>query len=216
VDEIVFQVGLILPTTLVSPTDMERLQIMFMSMGEPLLNPHIYQALRDLHQAYPNAELLISTIAPKVPFTKLFEVSREIDKIGLQFSIHASTNEVRNKLIPFKKKLTLEEISSMGLAWHLHTGRFPFLNYIADASTSKADADRLAALFPPMVWQATVSVLCATDGKPRTEDAGQASRFAGLLLEHGFSTRIFDPAGQDTIGGGCGQLWFVQDWMKKR
>jgi hypothetical protein len=24
---------------------------------------------------------------------------------------------------------------------------------------------------------------------------------------------VFDPAGQDTIGGGCGQLWFVQNWM---
>ena len=34
------------------------------------------------------------------------------------------------------------------------------------------------------------------------------------LSEHGFSTRMFDPAGQDDIGGGCGQLWFVQDWMK--
>jgi 23S rRNA (adenine2503-C2)-methyltransferase len=31
----------------------------------------------------------------------------------------------------------------------------------------------------------------------------------------GFSTRCFDPAGQDDIGGGCGQLWFVQDWMRK-
>jgi 23S rRNA (adenine2503-C2)-methyltransferase len=25
----------------------------------------------------------------------------------------------------------------------------------------------------------------------------------------------FNPAGQDDIGGGCGQLWFVQDWMRK-
>ena len=35
------------------------------------------------------------------------------------------------------------------------------------------------------------------------------------MLHKGFSTRMFDPAGQDDIGGGCGQLWFVQDWMKK-
>lgn len=26
---------------------------------------------------------------------------------------------------------------------------------------------------------------------------------------------MFDPAGQDDIGGGCGQLWFVQDWMQR-
>ena len=29
-------------------------------------------------------------------------------------------------------------------------------------------------------------------------------------------TRIFNPDGQDDIGGGCGQLWYVQKWMKER
>lgn len=24
-----------------------------------------------------------------------------------------------------------------------------------------------------------------------------------------------NPAGQDDIGGGCGQLWYFQDWLKK-
>lgn len=33
--------------------------------------------------------------------------------------------------------------------------------------------------------------------------------------KQGFSTRIFDPEGQDSIGGGCGQLWFVQSWMQE-
>jgi 23S rRNA (adenine2503-C2)-methyltransferase len=27
---------------------------------------------------------------------------------------------------------------------------------------------------------------------------------------------MFDPAGQDDIGGGCGQLWYVQDWLKEK
>lgn len=34
------------------------------------------------------------------------------------------------------------------------------------------------------------------------------------MLLTGYSVRMFDPAGQDDIGGGCGQLWYVQDWMK--
>lgn len=38
--------------------------------------------------------------------------------------------------------------------------------------------------------------------------------FEQSFLEKGYNTRIFDPAGQDDIGGGCGQLWYVQDWMK--
>jgi 23S rRNA (adenine2503-C2)-methyltransferase len=214
--EIQSQVDFVLGTEINVPVEeIGRLQIMFMSMGEPLLNPHIYAAMRDLHAAYPKAELLVSTIAPRVPFTRFFETSAEIDKIGLQFSVHASTNAERDKLIPFREKLTLEEISGTGLAWHLHTGRHPFFNYIATVDTTEADAKRLAVLFSPGVWRATVSVLCTTDKQSRREDAGRATWFANLLVAYGFSSRVFDPAGQDTIGGGCGQLWYVQDWMRR-
>lgn len=215
-EEIISQADFVLEGAIGMPADeVKRLQIMFMSMGEPLLNPKIYDTLWAFHTAYPNAELLVSTIAPRVPFDRLIAMSAEIDRIGLQFSVHASTDEERNLLIPFRKKLTLAEISGTGLAWHLRTGRPPFFNYIAtERNSSPADAERLAALFPPDVWRATVSVLCSTDGRPRTEDSSRATRFANLLLSHGFSSRVFDPAGQDTIGGGCGQLWFVQDWMK--
>lgn len=38
--------------------------------------------------------------------------------------------------------------------------------------------------------------------------------FSQKMLDFGFSVRVFNPAGQDDIGGGCGQLWFVQKWMK--
>lgn len=38
----------------------------------------------------------------------------------------------------------------------------------------------------------------------------------GLLVDNSpNSVRCFDPAGQDDIGGGCGQLWYVQSWMKE-
>ena len=33
------------------------------------------------------------------------------------------------------------------------------------------------------------------------------------FINKGYNTRVFDPAGQDDIGGGCGQLWFVQRWL---
>ena len=39
--------------------------------------------------------------------------------------------------------------------------------------------------------------------------------FEERFLKAGYNTRIFDPAGQDDIGGGCGQLWYVQQWMKE-
>ena len=38
-------------------------------------------------------------------------------------------------------------------------------------------------------------------------------KFDGFMNAAGFSTRVFNPAGQDDIGGGCGQLWYFQEWL---
>ena len=39
--------------------------------------------------------------------------------------------------------------------------------------------------------------------------------FENIFLQNGYNTRVFNPAGQDDIGGGCGQLWYVQKWLKE-
>lgn len=109
----------------------KRLQIMFMSMGEPLLNlGALSTACERLYAKYPNAALLISTIGPRgVDYYKLFDLSCRIPTIGLQFSVHESTEAARNKLIPFKQKMDLKEISLVGETWAHRTGRQPFFNY---------------------------------------------------------------------------------------
>lgn len=205
----------------VLPADMGRLQIMFMSMGEPLLNlAGLVPAIQRLHAAYPNAALLISTSAPRVDYLPVRDLSREVPTVGLQFSVHESTDAARDALVPFKAKLTLAEIAAEGEAWFAATGRHPFFNYCAhDTNSDCEDADRLLALFDPRVWCATVSVVCErNEGMPATSphQRALATEFGSKLVSRGYDVRVFDPAGQDTIGGGCGQLWFVQDWLRQR
>ncbi len=220
-DEIAAQPVRLLKDTGVDPLTMGRLQIMFMSMGEPLLNlKSLIQAMDYLYGVYPNAALLISTSGPRVDYGPLVEASVRIPTIGLQFSIHESTDEARNKLIPFKAKLTLAEIAAQGKAWFDATGgRTPFFNYCVHEGNNKPeDVERLASMFDPDVWQATISVICERDEHVAAANARQkqlADDFRGGLMSKGFRTRVFDPAGQDDIGGGCGQLWFVQDWMRQ-
>lgn len=216
--EIVGQVRHLLDQVDCEPAEMGRLQIMFMSMGEPLLNMKaLAPAIRELHALYPRAALLISTSAPAVDYDEVITLSREVPTVGLQFSVHESTDEKRNALIPFKKKLPLSLIAVEGECWAENVGRRPFFNYCAhDGNSSDADADRLAALFKPETWEATVSVVCErSDGLPATNQHQRdlAIDFSNKLLARGFNVRVFDPAGQDTIGGGCGQLWFVQKWF---
>lgn len=217
-DEIVDQVTYLLDQVDCDPGEMERLQIMFMSMGEPLLNlSRLSEAIHRLHALYPRAALLISTSAPRIDYAEVNKLSRQVPTVGLQFSVHESTDAARNELIPFRSKLSLSEIAEQGRAWAQATGRNPFFNYCAhDDNSTDEDADRLLALFDPEVFCATVSVVCERNDGMAASNQHQrdlAVDFASKLVSRGYDVRVFDPAGQDTIGGGCGQLHFVQRWF---
>lgn len=200
----------------------KRFQIMFMSMGEPMLNfKNVGTAIRELHKLYPNAELLLSTIAPdeSESFAELLSLSKEINKLGLQFSIHKSNETDRNRLIPYENKYTLQQIRDYGILWWKETGRHPYLNYCIDGTNnSKSDAELLQLLFSPLVFNFTFSVVCSKN--ENMKEAGfknleQIREFEHLFTSKGYNTRIFNPSGQDDIGGGCGQLWYVQQWIKE-
>jgi len=219
-DEIVSQVEHLFADRGIDTAAVKRCQIMFMSMGEPLLNiKHLTAAIHELYKRFPRFALLISTSAPDIDYQRVRDFSVEVPTVGLQFSVHESTDEARDRLIPFKRKLNLEQIADEGEKWHAATGRQPFFNYCAhEGNVSEADALSLYSLFNPHVWQATISVVCERDESVAAANARQrelAQGFMQRLMGYGYSTRCFDPAGQDDIGGGCGQLWFVQDWMRK-
>lgn len=221
-EDIVFQVMHVIDSIEVDTSKIEKFQIMFMSMGEPFLNyNNVSKAIRCLNLLYPNAQLLLSTIAPRVheeDYRKFIDLSKEIDKVGLQFSIHRSTDEARNILIPFKKKFSLKDISHIGRTFFAETGRHPYCNYCIDGTNnSDADTDNLMELFDPETFCFTFSVVCSADETMQDagfRNLGTIRKFEQKFLEKGYNTRIFNPAGQDDIGGGCGQLWKTQEWFK--
>ncbi len=210
--EIIAQVDHVINDKNINVSDVKRGQIMFMSMGEPLLNfKNLLKALVKLETKYPDWDLLISTTAPMIPNYKEFSDFCSIhDSVGLQFSVHESTNEERNKLIPFTKKLTLEEIAVYGNQWYRATGRQPFFNYcVHEKNNTPYDVENLLTLFDPKVFQCTLSVICEVDEGVMASNERQrflVSEFMTQMLNVGYSVRMFDPAGQDDIGGGCGQL----------
>jgi 23S rRNA (adenine2503-C2)-methyltransferase len=219
-DEIVAQPEHLFADMGIDAANVDRMQIMFMSMGEPLLNMKaLDEAIRRLHVSYPRASLLVSTSGPRVDYEPIRRLSRDVTTVGLQFSVHESTDAARDALIPFRQKLNLAEIAAEGDAWWRATGRQPFFNYCAhEGNATREDADRIRALLDPEVWQATISVVCERDESVAAANERQrelATGFRALLGKRGFTTRVFDPAGQDDIGGGCGQLWFLQSWMRE-
>lgn len=202
-------------------TKAARFQIMFMSMGEPMLNwTEVEIAIRRLHRIYPNAELLISTIGidNDEVFSSLLQLSREIKNIGLQFSIHKSTDISRDELIPFNNKMNLRKIRDAGITWWNETGRKPYLNYCIDGTNNtEVDFDNLSTLFSPIIFNFTFSVVCSADENMKDKgfkELDTISKFSNKFMQQGYNVRMFNPAGQDDIGGGCGQLWYVQEWLK--
>jgi 23S rRNA (adenine2503-C2)-methyltransferase len=200
----------------------EKLQIMTMSMGENMLNfDAVDDAFTRLHLKYPNAQLLLSTVGINNPKTleHLLKLSKDIDKVGLQFSIHQAYDEKRNILIPFKNKLSLREIRDYGIVWNSVTNRPVYLNYCIDGTNiSDGEINRLKDLFPPTVFNFTFSVICSSD--ETMKDAGYRNldvinEVMQSFVEDGYNVRVFDPAGQDSVFGGCGQLVHVQRWMKE-
>lgn len=206
----------------------KRFQIMFMSMGEPMLNwDAVEEAIEKLHAMYPTAELLISTVAPMLEtatktmdtYARLINISKKIDKVGLQFSIHRSTNSGRDVLIPYKDKFDLDGIRDLGLMWWKETDRPVYLNYCVDGSNNfETDADILMMRFSAMAFNFTFSVVCSPNENMKEagfKNLDKIRDFEQRFMEKGYNTRIFNPDGQDDIGGGCGQLWYVQKWMKE-
>lgn len=222
-DEIVEQVDTILSTIDCNTLSIKKLQIMFMSMGEPFLNYHnLEQAIKILAAKYPNAQLLVSTSAPvamEANFCRFINLSKTYEKVGIQFSVHESSDKFRRLLIP-SHTTSIEQIGKYGEDWAKATGRRPFFNYcVHEGNNTYDDVLRLSENLTPDVWECTLSVICEKDNTVKNtieQKLDLITGFADRMKWAGYSLRVFNPAGQDDIGGGCGQLWYFQEWLKRQ
>lgn len=219
--EIMQQVAFMVNDNAINTDDIKRFQIMVMSMGEPLLNAeNLDLSFHWFSQIYPNAKLLISTSAPATDkgWDIVMLLAQELPQVGLQFSVHATSDKERDKIMPMKAKLNLTEISTMGLKFFELTKRRPFFNYCVHEGNNRDDnAMWLRHYFDPTIWEATLSVVCSAEQTMKDAVNSQVelvNEFSEKLVSIGFNTRVFNPAGQDDIGGGCGQLWAVQEFAK--
>jgi adenine C2-methylase RlmN of 23S rRNA A2503 and tRNA A37 len=117
-DEIVSQIEFILnknPT--MNPKDCFEFKINYTRMGEPFLNIEaIKQAIKIIDAKFPNTHHYISTIGIKNMDTSWIQKN-----ITLQLSLHSLNEEHRNSLIPYKNKLTIEELGHIKTNSNLKT-----------------------------------------------------------------------------------------------
>lgn len=135
----------------------KKFKIQFARMGEPAFNPAIIDLLAELPAIYKAPGLIpsISTVAPKGCddfFDRLIDLKNTYYSNGnfqMQFSIHTTDIELRNKIIPIKK-WEFTEIASYGEKFITpkDNGRKITLNF-ALAKGNPLEAKVLKSYFDP-------------------------------------------------------------------
>lgn len=117
-EEIVEQVEFILNKNPdFNPEDSQEFKINYTRMGEPFLNIEaVRKAIEIIDSRYNNVHHYISTIG-----VENSDFSWIKDNITLQVSLHSLNEEKRNWLIPFKKKMTIEQLGNIRTESNLKT-----------------------------------------------------------------------------------------------
>ena len=92
-------------------------QINFTRMGDTFLNvENVKTAINQIQSEIPNTHCFISTIG-----IKNSDFSWIKGNITLQLSLHSTDENLRNELIPFKNKMTIEELGKVRTTSNLKT-----------------------------------------------------------------------------------------------
>lgn len=199
--------------------DKEKQQFMSMSMGEPMLNWYrLWTAALMLYDLDPNAHLYVSTVGiyrPQV-LHEFLEVGQRYKNFGLQFSLHECDENKRRELLGgYMNLMSLNDMKYYARLWRYVTGKPVYFNYICKDTPNKETIDNIYKITKGQ--HLTLSVLCNTTDFAKGDPA-PAMAFSEMMLDRhpDQDVTVFDPAGQDTIGGGCGQLLYVQEELRSR
>lgn len=128
--------------------------------------------------------------------------------VTLTFSLHASTDEMRRKVMPIANKYTIAQIIDSAKYYFEKTGRRVIFEYtmIKGTNINHFDAKRLSELlkgFPSHVNLIPLNPVKEKNVVGCTKQEGE--RFCKKLNEMGVSATIRKSKGAD-VGGACGQL----------
>jgi 23S rRNA (adenine2503-C2)-methyltransferase len=187
-----------------------RLNLVFMGMGEPLLN--LAQVMKAVHiladpQGFgiPLRRITISTsgIVPRIS-----EMARDPGRPKLAVSLNASTEEQRTELMPINRKYPLRDLLRACRAYPLRPRELLTFEYVLldGFNDTDADAQRVAKLLRGM--RAKINLIPYNSGPElsyRASPVEKALAFQQILAGHRIPAYIRISRGQD-IGAACGQL----------
>jgi len=184
--------------------------IVFMGMGEPLLNldrvlPAI-EALNDPHRFGLGARHITVSTSGVVPGI------RRLTALGPQFtlaiSLHAARDALRDVLVPLNRRWPVADVVAAAREHAAATGRR--ISYevvmIGGINDTEADAEAMVALLRGDHAHVNLIPMNAVAHTPwRASPPRVIERFAAMLESAGIQTTIRGNRGQE-VGAACGQL----------
>jgi 23S rRNA (adenine2503-C2)-methyltransferase len=190
--------------------DVRLTNFVFMGMGEPLDNyDNVVRAVRILNSpqglSIAARRMTVSTVGIIPAMAKLQGLRLQIN---LSLSLHATTEELRSRLLPVNRRYPLREVIKAGVRYVKATGRMITVEYIliAGVNDSVADARRLASVARTL--RAKVNLIpCSPGCGPGYEPPPESKRadFLRALEAAGIGTTLRRSKGAD-IRAACGQL----------
>jgi 23S rRNA (adenine2503-C2)-methyltransferase len=206
--EIVGQVLFVMQTHQLS-TGSDRLNIVMMGMGEPLLNlPNVIKATRLLTDpkgiGLSPRRITLSTagIVPKIE-----ELGREPIRPKLAISLNASTEEQRRELMPITRKYSLKDLLGACKAYPLRKWEKLTFEYVLLKGVNDTDADARRVVKLLAHLNAKVNLIALNPGpgiRFETPDASRVDAFQGIV-RRAMPCFVRKPRGRD-IFAACGQL----------
>ena len=195
-----------------APKDETRLvsNIVLMGMGEPLYN---FDAVRDAMKVVMDNEglslsrrrITLST-SGVVP-----EIARTAEEIGCQLAVsfHATTDEVRNVLVPINKRWNiatlLEALREYPRLSNSERITFEYV-MLAGVNDSDEDAHRLVELIRGIPAKINLIPFNEWPGAPyKRSSNNRIHAFADIIYKAGYASPIRTPRGEDIMAA-CGQL----------
>jgi 23S rRNA (adenine2503-C2)-methyltransferase len=182
-----------------------------MGMGESLANlDHLIPALDRLCSARSGLGLsqrrvTISTVGLPEKIRKLATLDRQYH---LAVSLHAPTDELRDRLVPVNSKIGLKAVLEAADFYFQTTGRQVTYEYVLlhGVNDRPADARALAQQLQGRKAHVNLIPYNPVAGLPFQRPGRDAvHQFASLLRDRGVSTTVRKTKGQD-IEAACGQL----------
>ncbi len=184
--------------------------VVFMGMGEPLLNfDNVKRAVEIMTDKdmvdLSKRKITISTVGI-VPGIK--RMAKELNRVKLAVSLHATTDEVRDFLVPLNRRYPISEIMKALREYPIDNNRRIMIEYVMlkGVNDSIKDAHRLAKLVKGIPVKVNLIPFNPYPGAPFEPTPREGiEEFQRVLWSYNIATFIRDSRGQD-ISAACGML----------